>query len=375
MFFTTITDNPESSLKSKSVYLKSSNSNGRIYGLDILRAIAILLVIYVHASNYFPGRSFYILGDGVTVFFVLSGFLIGKILFRTIDKGLGRYELIKFWYRRWLRTLPAYFAVITLVMLYTHKFYPSYYTFSQNIFSGDLKFYGESWSLSVEEWFYLLVPIIFFLTAQFSKTEYLFFWIISIILGVSFYRVLLTDTNMTIEVFDSVIRKAVTTRMDSIMYGVLAAYIFTYKPSIWTRLKVLFPIGLVLWTITIFNRNFFGFNTFSIYCTLSMQSIATFCVIPFLSNLKSGKGIVFKSFTFVSMISYSMYLLSGTPASLILQIDRIQSYTRSSSWFSLIIYLLISFFGAYLLYRCIEKPFMNLRDWKIRMFTSKVSRY
>src|SRR6476660_2608898 len=107
--------------------------NQRIYGLDILRAIAILLVIYSHSAFYFgwtvKDDTFWLaLGDGVIIFFVLSGYLIGRILFKTIERGFGFRDLLKFWYRRWMRTLPAYFFVITLLMLYSHKLLLAYYT-------------------------------------------------------------------------------------------------------------------------------------------------------------------------------------------------------------------------------------------------------
>src|ERR1043165_8912860 len=85
----------------------------RIFGLDILRAFAILSVVWVHGGELLPPavqRYYRLLSpDGVSVFFVLSGYLIGGILIRTLaQEGAGVRTLWRFWARRWLRTLPNY---------------------------------------------------------------------------------------------------------------------------------------------------------------------------------------------------------------------------------------------------------------------------
>jgi peptidoglycan/LPS O-acetylase OafA/YrhL len=95
--------------------MKEAGANKRIFGLDILRASAILFVMLSHSRAFIdPHAGTYYYGlfilDGVDLFFVLSGFLIGGILIRTInDKGLTWVQLTNFWTRRWFRTLPNYF--------------------------------------------------------------------------------------------------------------------------------------------------------------------------------------------------------------------------------------------------------------------------
>ena len=91
----------------------------RVVGLDILRSIAILLVVYYHGRFILPPhfRSLYdniqILNiDGVSIFFVLSGFLIGGILLKIINKtDFKKVDLINFWIRRWFRTIPNYYFI------------------------------------------------------------------------------------------------------------------------------------------------------------------------------------------------------------------------------------------------------------------------
>ena len=91
----------------------------RIYGLDILRAFAIITVLYHHSyrylRDYFDKTIFHaVLPDGVSLFFVLSGYLIGGILLSEVTKNkfTGR-ALFNFLKRRWFRTLPAYLVVLT----------------------------------------------------------------------------------------------------------------------------------------------------------------------------------------------------------------------------------------------------------------------
>ena len=65
--------------------------------------------------------------DGVTIFFVLSGFLIGRILIRTFGAGASVSSLTTFWVRRWFRTLPAYFVTLLMVTCaYVYRHHAAY---------------------------------------------------------------------------------------------------------------------------------------------------------------------------------------------------------------------------------------------------------
>jgi peptidoglycan/LPS O-acetylase OafA/YrhL len=120
--------------------------SNRVFGLDLMRAMAILFVMISHAELQLPeslkavNRLFYF--DGVLIFFVLSGFLIGSIFIKQLEENQqGGNVLLKFWKRRWLRTLPAYlFTLILLIVLSRHSnpAFPlnkvwKYFLFVQNI--------------------------------------------------------------------------------------------------------------------------------------------------------------------------------------------------------------------------------------------------
>jgi peptidoglycan/LPS O-acetylase OafA/YrhL len=97
---------------------------------------------------------------GVEIFFVLSGFLIGQILLRDFEQGVNFKKLLHFWKRRWIRTIPVYYLVLFLKFVLAPAIGINiiwYFLFLQNNIYG-IDFFGVSWSLVIEEWFYLLIP-------------------------------------------------------------------------------------------------------------------------------------------------------------------------------------------------------------------------
>lgn len=146
--------------------MKSTQHN---FGLDLVRAGAILAVLFNHSAEWWWGatrqgeiQAAFIGRAGVEAFFSLSGFLIGGILLRTIRGGLGPSALGRFWTRRWMRTLPAYWVVlIALNALFDMQDWRSF-LFLQNFVPGThwTPFTSPTWSLVLEEWFYLFMPVL-----------------------------------------------------------------------------------------------------------------------------------------------------------------------------------------------------------------------
>ncbi|HGO4389025.1 TPA: acyltransferase family protein, partial [Klebsiella quasipneumoniae subsp. similipneumoniae] len=143
--------------------------------LDFCRASAIILVLLSHGRYFLlpslPQLNFFKFGGflGVELFFVLSGFLIGKILLEKIDNSTSPTDWVMgFWCRRWLRTYPSYllFLCVNLILLSNIRpdLFPNtikYLTFTQGLLTPHPTFFGEAWSLAVEEIFYFLTPVIF----------------------------------------------------------------------------------------------------------------------------------------------------------------------------------------------------------------------
>ena len=150
---------------------------GRIPGLDGLRAIAVLLVIFSHIAGTrgFPcsdelSRIAGYGGIGVDIFFVLSGFLITLLLTREWTRT-ETISLKGFCLRRALRILPAYGAYLIAVVLLsltdvcslTRRDWVGALTYTVNFVPHVNWYIGHLWSLSIEEHFYLLWPPVFLL--------------------------------------------------------------------------------------------------------------------------------------------------------------------------------------------------------------------
>jgi peptidoglycan/LPS O-acetylase OafA/YrhL len=360
----------------------------RVYGLDILRAIAILSVIYSHSffliSDHVSEKVYNLLSfDGVTLFFVLSGFLIGGILIRTINQTeFTHRNLFHFWIRRWFRTLPNYFFMLLLLLTLTFSMkkplprnLADYFFFIQNFSTPHPSFFPEAWSLSVEEWFYLLIPAGLFLTHKIGKLDkkYLILtWslaIITLVTGLRIYRSIRFGYQ-DFESWDLSQRKLVITRLDSIMFGFLAAWINHYFRKFWLmRKRQMLFLGILLLCFPPILEAMNGKNMFfNNYFLLTITSIGTFFVLPGLSELRQGRGILFRSLSFVSIISYSMYLVNFSLVQLIIipsLTGAIVLVTKNHLLISIIrysLYWVLTFILSFLLYKYWEKPLMQLRE-------------
>lgn len=371
----------------------------RIYGLDILRALAIFFVVLGHSAILLPSdKRAYIhllVFDGVSMFFVLSGFLIGGILIKILMKeGCNLKIILNFWKRRWFRILPIYFFIL-LVILGLHYFFVDgfivrdkldYFIFSQNLFWPHPAFFPEVWSLSIEEWFYLLIPIVLFVLINAAKLpvpKAVLVTAIGILIAVTlfrYYRYVNLDID-SLQTWDIVFRKQVFTRFDILMFGVIGAYLYCFHSFLWKKYRMLFLcFGIILFVIDRYNP--FGLNPIGFYgCVFSFttNALATLFVLPFLSSVKIGKGVVYKCITYISLISYSMYLINFVIVKywIIGLIDWTFLKSIHGYIFILVRYFMYWFFTimiSILLYKYIELPMMNLRDKKNWQFNLKYFR-
>jgi peptidoglycan/LPS O-acetylase OafA/YrhL len=369
---------------------KINISHDRVYGLDILRCLAILFVVLGHGNRLVPQEIAVYLGfivlDGVSIFFVLSGFLIGGILIKQFEKkGIDFKMIFDFWKRRWFRTLPNYFLILCVLsalhLMFTNDFtlssISSYFIFSQNLFTAHPNwFFPEAWSLSIEEWFYLLVPIIvlvMFYAFKLSKRKAIFYTAISIVLLVTFFRLYRYYTVGVVD-WDLVYRKQVFTRLDSLMFGVIGSYISYYYNPHWMKYKVpLLITGIFLLFLPKIITTSYYSNLYISVFSFTVNALATLFVMPYLSDYKVGKGLVFTVITYVSLISYSMYLinLSLVQNWILLKID-LKSLGISWAILRYFLYWVLTVGLSILIYKYYEIPMTSLRD-KVNLFSGEAS--
>lgn len=229
----------------------SLSTPGQTKSLDGLRAIAILLVLITHICQRIPGVSFvrwntewatplYNGWIGVDLFFVLSGYLIASAVCKEINNNT--FSMINFYLRRAFRILPAYFFVILVIVLMSH-FLPQQAhsilpAFNMKDVAANILLFTDyrtseigipSWSLSIEEHFYLLLPLFLLLFRKVNTRVYAAVALIflALIFRMMTYRAYSIGEATPIDAVISLLYTPFHNRMDALAIGVLIALVNT----------------------------------------------------------------------------------------------------------------------------------------------------
>ena len=314
-------------------------SGRRVPELDGLRGVAIGLVLVVHlftAPAAFiprPNPIAYLqiatrlAWSGVDLFFILSGFLIGGIL---LDARYSRNFFKVFYFRRVCRILPIYLVFCALVAFFQVFVYPShrdtmdwmfslpmpwysYLTFTQNWWAALRNMAGPAvlaptWSLAVEEQFYLTLPLVI----RFVRAATLPYVLIAGIIAAPLMRLAMLTMLPQPQVGVYVL---LTSRMDDLLLGVLAAYclripeiwarFITHRATIW-RVFYGLALGLPLLTLT---SNFYSFPMASIgYDWLALFYLTALALALTDPDSWLGSALRWKWLMGLGIIAYNTYL-------------------------------------------------------------------
>ena len=210
-----------------------------IANLDLIRAIAILMVMFYHIVQWIPNQPRFMIfitdpGEyGVQLFFVLSGFLVGGLYFRE-RTNLGSVDSGKFITRRITRTMPPYFIILAVSYLGAYVFGREPFSFSYLFFFqnylNEMPFFMVSWSLCVEEHFYALLPFflagVFFIQQKAGRFFLYAFLAISLALPV-ILRFIGFQENAPFGYANT----ASHFHFDAMGFGVLLSWIYAKKPE------------------------------------------------------------------------------------------------------------------------------------------------
>lgn len=369
-------------MDSKSLTTNTSVGTSRVYGLDVLRAFAIIFVLIGHTfqhSKISPAiKTFGHLGVlGVEIFFALSGFLIGSIIMRLIDdkRFHSLTDISRFWKRRWLRTLPMYFVALLAFLRFDYHGrhglldYPAYFVFMQNFAYKIPAFFELSWSLAIEEHFYLWFPLAFLLWERATKNAHLALILsaLSFILIAYLFR-FSHPLSPNWDDYNLLIRSTVLSRPDAIMAGVLIAATKYYWTTGFYWIKRGTPITATLFVLLciwwfankphLMTSRAFQVNLFTV------QAILCALLLPWFDGLHSTSDAG-GFFVLTSKLSYSLYLVH------ILVIIAVNNSLISMGLFQTIydnpfilypLYFSLFYFVSWITYHNIEKPFLHLRD-------------
>ncbi|ASP36098.1 acyltransferase family protein [Labrenzia sp. VG12] len=325
--------------------------------IDGLRAIAVLPVVFYHGGvELFSGGY-----AGVDVFFVISGYLITAIIISELSQG--RFSLARFYERRARRILPALIAMVTISTVLALIWMPpsQLITYSKTVvsialFSSNFFFWRNSgyfdpeaesnplihtWSLAVEEQFYILFPLALMLFWRFGRSRV--FWLIAISAVAS---LLLTEYGWRYRAWANFY--LLPTRAWELLAGSLCALVLLQRDLKPNSSLAFSGLGMIVVSILLFDRS----TPFPSLWTL-LPVAGTVLIILFEDGATlTGKLLGAKPLVAIGLISYSLYLWHQP----MLAFTRIRLLDAPSELMLLGVALL-SVPVAYLSWRYVEQPF------------------
>ncbi len=230
----------------------SGSAPVRNVGLDIARALAILMVFGSHVTTVtgaLPGVAAtamsFVGHAGVELFFSLSGFLIGGILVRLAQTDLTARGVFVFMVRRWFRTLPAYYVVLWGMALWLGMDVGHSALLLQNFHPAEARPLPVSWSLVMEEYFYFFFPLVMLAGSALLRRGAGLVGLTALGLIAACTALRLANAYGGLSVDWGVVHESPFLRMDCAAYGALAAWAVAARPG-WIDLRWRRAGGLVL---------------------------------------------------------------------------------------------------------------------------------
>jgi peptidoglycan/LPS O-acetylase OafA/YrhL len=357
------------------------NLTNRQHSLDILRSMAILLVLMYHYACFTDESAFGLFGKigwfGVDIFFALSGYLIGNQIFSRLHQPHA-FSIKVFYMRRFLRTLPNYLFVLALfyfVPIIRERALVTplwkFLTFTENYHYINSAF-SHVWSLCIEEQFYFVMPLLAFVIARyFPKQMNVWVFVGVILFGISartwnWFTYLQHAGANTGHLYVVNIYYATSARLDELTLGVGIAFIKNHYPLLWNKLKqqthlflgiAIAGFGLcIYWFHNDFNYAFsptvLGYLVLAISCTALL--LIALSDHPYVQKLKIPGAKT------LATLSYALYLINK-PVMFAIH-GYFVKHNLQHSFIGLGITALLWYVAALLLYRVIELPCLNLRD-------------
>ncbi|HEV2613602.1 MAG TPA: acyltransferase [Gammaproteobacteria bacterium] len=353
----------------------------RNHGLDTLRAVAIILVFMFHCflrTNIHTEPEVINQAGwaGVDLFFVLSGYLIGNQIFASFLNNHS-FSLKTFYLRRWLRTLPNYVFVLGLYFLIpVFRDQPfitplwKFLTFTQN-FGLQLSSYSQAWSLCIEEQFYLFLPLIAIGIVYKGNIRTGWFLVSFIIVGGIILRSALwfayiphAGTNIY-QIYLSKIYYPTFCRLDGLTLGVAIAMLKSFHKTAWSHVirqgHWLMILGLLGCYLTFYPlEQLYGLNATALSYFFRSLSFAAL-VLAALSPKTLLHRVKVPGATTLATLAYAIYLTHLQLMS-ITQRVLFHWHIDGASAFTVIMEMLVCFAGSWILYTCVELPFLKLRE-------------
>jgi len=336
----------------------------RIKGLDFLRGIAILLVLFRH-NNLGDNYLYHFGWLGVDLFFVLSGFLVSGLLFKEYKKR-GTVNLKRFLIRRGFKIYPPFYFFVLFTLSFhwyeTHSMYPIGKILSELLYVQSYfpRIWIHTWSLAVEEHFYLALSVFIFLVVKYKsidKKSFIIIFLSSLIVLSFVMRYYVSYPHRNDAIFGFV---ETHLRADGILIGVLISYLyhFTNFNRFFVKYKLLFLILAVAFIIPgfIHTGGSFFMNTWGLSLVNIGFGIFTIWSVNTTLFEKKWNYAISSIFAFIGVHSYSIYLWHLNALHFSENFLDPKSIITSFVFFASSI-IIGSFFSI-----VVEKPFLRIRD-------------
>jgi peptidoglycan/LPS O-acetylase OafA/YrhL len=337
-------------------------------GLNGLRAIAALSVMWGHTfqkdfGNWgVEGVQLPVVADGVTLFFVISGFLITYLLLNEQEQS-HTVSIPKFYMRRVLRIWPIYYLYMLVAVFVTSTWNDSnmwYYCF----FAANIPFIlsvgiwpiVHYWSIGVEEQFYLCWPWLVKLTRGNNKRLLIVAIVVCVVwLTCKWGLYLISGTTIAYRFF-------AVTRFDCMMLGAVGAILFFTNNNLFSRVFQNRILGLVCFLLLFFSQPWASF----IPAPFRPQMIAVLSLVCIVSQLKCPIiNLENKLCDFVGKISYGIYVIHPLLIYLLSTLYRNANLQLPRSLSVVLIYGIVTtvtIFIAWISYRFFESPFLKMKN-------------
>lgn len=375
--------------------------HGRNFGLDVLRCLAIAVVLANHAFLGFfveygntlweGGKAAWSIAAILSVewLFVLSGFLIGTMMIRSFEKeGSWWTRARSFWLRRWFRTMPNYYLflavnalIVALGIREDSGFKWSFAVFSQNLAWAEEYpfFFAEAWSLALDEWFYLAMPLLLLVLAlalRSSRLHSRFLLATAALILLPTVMRATADAPTSLFDWDFRIRRVTVMHLDATGWGVLGAVTSRWHPWLWKNAvgaKAAAGLGLTGLGLLMIEQLFFGgifaerlpwvTSTFALTCI----GLGTFLCLPWIARARSPHERVRKLVQSMSDYTYSIYL-THLPVLFVVVWVLGAPLTNGETLLGIVVWLPLVLLVAMGVHHSFEKPMSDLRE----RFTERV---
>ncbi len=353
---------------------RTQQTNNRTIELDFIRGIAIIAVMGFHFHSVKTGYSFisaieYPLKnfgrEGVNLFFTLSGFLVGGLLLKQYSEN-GRIDAWRFIIRRIFKIWPAYYALI-LFHLFAGRhpadtFLIQNLTHLQNYLGTSI---NQTWSLAVEEHFYLFLPALLLLFVRFRVGVNAIIGTLLAICGIVLLARCAVVSNGDLEAafFQT------QYRIDSLLFGVILAAFYWMKPATYRKfadnkwLLIAMVGALVVWLVL--GTKHIAVDE-SIGYTIQAIGFAAAIVLTLEYSGSIRNSVVYRVVAWIGVYSYGIYLwhsLALAPGDMLIRKTAALHVPPLAAWAIVLgAQFCIAIVIGYVTTRAIEFPFLKVRD-------------